>query len=104
MTYMTTSAEIAAYAKAVRDSLADLEPGQARALLDGLDEHLAEVAAADPDVGLVDALGPAREYAAELRRSAGAPFAVARQSDATPAQLASAMLPPPPPPPPIVAT
>ena len=70
---MTTSAEVAAYAAAVREALADLEPNQARSLLDGLDDHLAEVAAADPDVTLVDALGPASAYAAELRRSAGAP-------------------------------
>jgi len=97
---MTTSAEVAAYAAAVREALADLEPNQARSLLDGLDDHLAEVAAADPDVTLVDTLGPASAYAAELRHSAGAPTAVVRHHapDVAPA------MPPPPPPPPQIAT
>ena len=73
---MTTSADVAAYAAAVREALTDLEPNEARSLLDGLDDHLAEVAAAAPDVSLVVTLGPASAYAAELRHSAGAPTAV----------------------------
>ena len=97
---MTTSADVAAYAAAVREALTDLEPNEARSLLDGLDDHLAEVAAADPDLALVDALGPASAYAAELRRSAGAPTGMVRHSAAA---VAPAM-PPPPPPPPQVAT
>ena len=66
----TTSPEAAAYATAVRFALADVEPRDLRALLDGLDDHLAEVAA-DGDVSLIDVLGPADVYAAELRASAG---------------------------------
>jgi hypothetical protein len=101
MTHMTTSgtttsAEVAAYAAAVRDALADLEPSEARALLDGLDDHLAEVAAADPGVSLVDALGPAPAYADELRRSAGAPTAKVHGN--SPAAAAMPLPPPPPPP------
>ena len=66
---ITTTADVAAYAAAVREALADLPPEQ-NGVLDGLDEHLAEVAA-EGDVTLVAALGTPEQYAAELRASAG---------------------------------
>lgn len=66
---ITTTAEVAEYGAAVRLALADLTVDQ-QGVLEGLDEHLAEVAA-EGDAGLVEALGPPERYAAELRASAG---------------------------------
>ena len=68
----TASSAAADYARAVRDALADLAPDQMHAILDGLDDHLAEVAA-DGTTDLAEALGPPPSYAAELRSAAGLP-------------------------------
>ena len=65
---ITTTAEVAAYTAAVRAALADLS-GDQQAVLDGLDEHIEEVAAEGGN--LVEVLGPPERYAAELRASAG---------------------------------
>jgi hypothetical protein len=64
------SSKVTEYAAAVRSALADLPAEQARDVLDGLDEHLAEVAA-EGTVDLAAVLGPPGAYAQELRASAG---------------------------------
>jgi hypothetical protein len=69
MTSLTTST-IADYATAVRNALSDLSADQAHAVLDGLDEHLAEIAA-EGTGDLEATLGSPAAYAAELRASAG---------------------------------
>jgi uncharacterized membrane protein len=75
------------YATAVRAALADLTPDQLHAIVDGLDEHLAEVAA-DGSTDLVDALGPPTAYAAELRSSAGLPsVATPEATEASPVAI-----------------
>src|SRR5437762_13160785 len=58
--------DVAAYAAAVRAALTDLPPAEAQALLEDLDDHLAEVAAESTEP-LAQRLGPAQGYAAELR-------------------------------------
>src|SRR5207302_519663 len=58
--------DVAAYAAAVRAALADLPPAEAQALLEDLDDHLAEVAAESTEP-LAQRLGPPQAYAAELR-------------------------------------
>lgn len=60
------------YADAVRRALDDLPAARYLELVDGLDEHLAEVRA-EADGTLADVLGPPEAYAAELRASAGLP-------------------------------
>lgn len=60
------------YADAVRKALDDLPAARYLELVDGLDEHLAEVHA-EADGTLADVLGPPEAYAAELRASAGLP-------------------------------
>lgn len=83
MTTTTTSpTQIADYANAVRTALGDLSPEQAHAVLDGLDEHLTEIAADGPD-DLVDVLGTPSAYAAELRASAGLGSATTPTAPAT---------------------
>jgi hypothetical protein len=71
---MTTTdvrgAEIADYLGAVRAALVDLDPVTRDGLLEDLPEHLAEVAAADPEP-LPARLGPPVIFAAELRSAAG---------------------------------
>lgn len=62
--------EIARYVEEVRQALADLPPQVRDELLEDLPEHLAEVAA-ETDGPLVDRIGPAQAYAAELRGAAG---------------------------------
>jgi hypothetical protein len=69
MNTLATSS-VAAYSQAVREALHDLTPAQARTMLDGLDEHLAEVAE-DGATDLEAVLGPPAAYAAELRAAAG---------------------------------
>ena len=66
--------EVARYVEQVAVALGDLPPATRQELLDDLPEHLAEVRA-EGDESLVDRLGPAEAYAAELRASAGAPDA-----------------------------
>ncbi|MEU8173933.1 hypothetical protein AB0C14_13725 [Microbispora hainanensis] len=58
------------YAAAVRAALADLPAGDRDALLEDLDEHLAEVAA-EPGMSLEERLGSPEAYAAELRAAYG---------------------------------
>ena len=64
--------QAAEYAGAVRDALRDLPPDLLHATVDGLDEHLAEIAA-DGTTDLTQTLGPPDVYAAELRAAAGLP-------------------------------
>ena len=66
----TATSTISDYAAAVRAELGDLSADQAHAVLDGLDEHLSEIAAESGD-NLVANLGSPASYAAELRASAG---------------------------------
>ncbi|GAB3908238.1 DUF1700 domain-containing protein [Microbispora bryophytorum] len=58
------------YAAAVREALADLPAHDRDALLEDLDEHLAEVAA-EPGMSLEERLGSPEAYAAELRAAYG---------------------------------
>jgi hypothetical protein len=76
---------VAEYAAAVRVALDDLPDAAKRTMLDGLDDHLAEIVA-EGDASLNDTLGPPETYAAELRSTAGFPAApnpaVSKQPDA----------------------
>ncbi|WP_315098215.1 hypothetical protein [uncultured Cellulomonas sp.] len=67
--------DVAAYAAAVRRSLADLGPELVDDLTDDLDADLAEALADERHVahgrGLLEQFGPPEEYAAELRTAAG---------------------------------
>ena len=71
---MTTDTPItaAAYADLVRAELTDLPPDDLASMVEGLDAHLAEIAADGP-ADLVTALGAPTTYAAELRSAAGLP-------------------------------
>jgi PASTA domain len=82
MTFLATNG-VHSYARAVRDAMGDLPPEQAHAVLDGLDEHLAEIVA-EGTVDLEAVLGSPESYAAELRLSAGLPAATGRSSWAAP--------------------
>jgi hypothetical protein len=82
MTFLATNG-VQSYARAVRDALGDLPPEQAHAVLDGLDEHLAEVVA-EGTVDLEAVLGSPESYAAELRASAGLPASTRRTTWAAP--------------------
>jgi hypothetical protein len=82
MTTTTTTG----YAEAVRQALDDLPPATVSELVEGLDEHLAEVGVADL-VSLFALLGSPERYAADLRASAGLP--------PRPAARPSTPLPPP---------
>ncbi|MDQ1424304.1 MAG: hypothetical protein QOD72_1802 [Acidimicrobiaceae bacterium] len=86
----TTTTTTTGYAEAVRQALDDLPPATVTDLVEGLDEHLAEVGATNL-VTLVALLGPPERYAADLRASAGLP--------PRPAVPPSISLPPPIPPP-----
>src|SRR5579864_7982405 len=66
----TQQNEVATYAAAVRSALADLAEPEREALLEDLEDHLAEVLA-ESDAGLVSRLGPPEAYAAELRAAYG---------------------------------
>src|SRR5216683_8072094 len=58
--------DVTTYATIVRDQLADLPATERDALLEDLEQHLAEVAA-EGEGSLVDRLGPPEAYAVELR-------------------------------------
>lgn len=58
--------DVTTYAAIVRAQLADLPPLERDALLEDLEQHLAEVAA-EGEGSLADRLGPPEEYAVELR-------------------------------------
>lgn len=66
----TLDRRAADYLDTVRHHLADLSPDERDDLLDDLESHVHEVAAA-ADGPLDDALGPPASFAAELRASAG---------------------------------
>lgn len=66
----TLDQRAAEYLDTVRSHLADLPPDERDDLLDDLESHVHEVAAAT-DGPLDDALGPPATFAAELRASAG---------------------------------
>jgi hypothetical protein len=88
MTFLATNG-VQSYARAVREAMGDLPPEQAHEVLDGLDEHLAEIVA-EGTVDLEAVLGSPESYAAELRLSSGLPAAPRRTSwDAPPAALRS---------------
>ena len=59
------TADIAAYAAAIRAELAGLAPAERDTLLEDLEDHLAEVAA-ESGAPLAERLGPPAAYAAEL--------------------------------------
>jgi uncharacterized membrane protein len=63
--------DVTTYAATVRAQLADLPAIERDALLEDLEQHLAEVAA-EGEGSLVDRLGPPEDYALELRRAYGA--------------------------------
>jgi hypothetical protein len=65
-------AEIADYLASVRAALADLDPAVRDGLLEDLPEHVAEVAAADPEP-LRTRLGSPAVFASDLRAAAGLP-------------------------------
>jgi uncharacterized membrane protein len=67
-----TTMTVTGYAAEVRRALDDLPPAVADQLVEGLDEHLAEIGI-DDIASLVAVLGPPDRYAAELRVSAGLP-------------------------------
>ncbi|MEI4270736.1 hypothetical protein TEK04_03270 [Klenkia sp. LSe6-5] len=70
----STDPEVTAYARQVREALADVPPARLEELLEDLDEHLVEVASETPGP-LDERLGSPAAYAAELRRAAGLPEA-----------------------------
>ncbi|MGE0879050.1 MAG: PASTA domain-containing protein [Acidimicrobiia bacterium] len=80
---MMTTASTSTYGDAVRKALDDLPARQYLELVDGLDEHLAEVAS-DYDA-LVEQLGEPESYAAELRASARFAARAAEAPASTPA-------------------
>jgi hypothetical protein len=65
------SDDVAAYASSVRAALSDLPPDQAEVLLEDLEDHLREVAS-EAGGPLTERLGPAEQYAQELRAAYGA--------------------------------
>ncbi|SDF50330.1 HAAS signaling domain-containing protein [Klenkia brasiliensis] len=68
----STDPEVAAYARQVREALADVPAARLEELLEDLEEHLVEVASETPGP-LHERLGSPADYAAELRRAAGLP-------------------------------
>ena len=74
-TQTSTDPEVTAYARQVREALADVPPARLEELLEDLEEHLVEVASETPGP-LTDRLGAPATYAAELRRAAGLPDAL----------------------------
>jgi len=73
-TQTSTDPEVTAYARQVREALADVPAARLEELLEDLEEHLVEVASETPGP-LTDRLGSPAGYAAELRRAAGLPEA-----------------------------
>ncbi|HXO60152.1 MAG TPA: hypothetical protein VN834_10130, partial [Candidatus Acidoferrum sp.] len=63
--------DVTTYAATVRAQLADLPATERDALLEDLEQHLAEVVA-EGEGSLVDRLGPPEAYAVELRAAYGA--------------------------------
>lgn len=70
MTTDTRAADVARYAAEVRAALGDMPAEEREALLEDLDDHLAEIAA-EAEGTLTERLGPPTQYAAELRAAYG---------------------------------
>ena len=73
MTAPVTSPSAQAYLAAVKAELADLPADERTELLEDLELHLDSVEAEGGDLPLTARLGPAADYAAELRAAAGLP-------------------------------
>src|SRR4051794_18060247 len=73
----TTHNDVARYAADVTDALSDLPGAKRDLVLEDLADHLAEVAA-ESGLPLASRLGPAEEYAAELRAAYGAGHGASR--------------------------
>ncbi len=71
MTTDSRADDVAAYAADVRSALGDLPPEEKVALLEDLEDHLAEIAA-EAEGTLTERLGPPDQYATELRAAYGA--------------------------------
>jgi hypothetical protein len=74
------ASDVATYAASVRAALSDLPSDQAAVLLEDLEDHLREIAA-EAGGPLTERLGPAEQYAQELRAAYGATSANARRQD-----------------------
>src|ERR1700674_3494281 len=72
--------DVATYASSVRAALSDLPPDQAEVLLEDLEDHLREVAS-EAGGPLTERLGPAEQYAQELRAAYGATRAGGKRQD-----------------------
>lgn len=72
--------DVAAYASSVRAALSDLPRDQAEVLLEDLEDHLREVAS-EAGGPLAERLGPAEQYAQELRAAYGASHAGGTRQD-----------------------
>ena len=78
MTSDSRADDVAAYAAAVRSALGDLPPDENVALLEDLEDHLAEISG-EGEGTLAERLGPPEKYAAELRAAYGAAHPRGRQ-------------------------
>ncbi|MEA2668781.1 MAG: hypothetical protein QOJ33_1715 [Chloroflexota bacterium] len=74
------ASDVATYAASVRAALSDLPSDQAAVLLEDLEDHLREIAA-EAGGPLTERLGPAEQYAQELRAAYGATSASPRSHD-----------------------
>jgi hypothetical protein len=72
--------DVAAYAASVRAALSDLPRDQAEVLLEDLEDHLGEIAS-EAGGPLAERLGPAEQYAQELRAAYGAALGSGRRQD-----------------------
>src|SRR6267378_3022810 len=74
------ASDIPTYAASVRAALSDLPSDQANVLLEDLEDHLTEIAA-EAGGPLTEHLGPAEQYAQELRTAYGATQGNTRRQD-----------------------
>jgi hypothetical protein len=74
------ASDVASYAASVRAALSDLPSDQAAVLLEDLEDHLREIAA-EAGGPLTERLGPAEQYAQEMRAAYGATSASSRRQD-----------------------
>src|SRR6266853_1708174 len=82
--------DVTTYAAIVRAQLADLPAMERDALLEDLEQHLAEVAA-EGEGSLVDRLGPPEAYAVELRAAYGAGHQTTQTTHTNGADLAESV-------------
>src|SRR5438445_7153055 len=80
MTSNEQASDVASYAASVRAALSDLPRDQAEVLLEGLEDHLREIAS-EAGGPLAERLGPPEQYAQELRAAYGASRASGRRQD-----------------------